>query len=359
MNPRDPSTVEPDLPAIQNFLVHRTNIPSYKLKAISDMQATRRSQYQILLAVVLLTACSRSAVWGDERLSGAPSIVSEDVSTALLRLDDATGAFAEVETIINSIGMALVGVSAGEFLMGSPDSEDDAREDERPQHHVRITRPLWVGRHEVTQAEYEQVTDSNPSWFAPTGAGKSKVGGFNTRRFPVENVSWDAAVQFCEKLSALPAEKAAARVYRLPTEAEWQYCCRAGSTTRFHYGNSLGSSQANINGRFPYGGAPRGPYLGRTTTVGSYKPNAFGLYDMHGNVAELCFDRFGRTYYSEAPTDDPQGPDAGNDRLVMGGNWSANAFRCRSAHRRSNATSGFAQYFGFRVVCEQSNPDRL
>ena len=158
---------------------------------------------------------------------------------------------------------------------------------------------------------------------------------------------------FCEQLSARPEEKSAGRVYRLPTEAEWQYGCRAGTTTRFHYGDTLDSSQANINGRFSYRGASRGPYLGRTTTVGSYEPNAFGLYDMHGNVGELCADWFGRTYYAESPADDPQGPAEGADRIVMGGNWGADAFRCRSAHRRSNAVQGIAQYFGFRLVCEQ------
>lgn len=267
--------------------------------------------------------------------------------------DEAAGARPDFETITNSIGMTLVAVPAGEFLMGSPDTETDAREDERPQHLVRITRPLWVGQYEVTQAEYEKVMGVNPSWFAPTGNGRAKIEGLDTSRFPVESISWQDAVEFCNKLSELPEEKAAGRTYRLPTEAEWQYFCRAGTTTRFHYGDSLTSTQANINGRFPYGGAPRGPYLGRTTTVGSYEPNAFGLYDMHGNVAEYCSDWFGREYYSSSPTDDPQGPEEGADRLVMGGSWSADAFRCRCAHRRSNAVSGVAQYFGFRVVSDR------
>jgi sulfatase modifying factor 1 len=150
----------------------------------------------------------------------------------------------------------------------------------------------------------------------------------------------------------LPEEKAAGRVYRLPTEAEWQYCCRAGTTGPFHTGDSLGSGDANFNGNFPYGGAPRGVFLGRTATVGSYKPNAFGLYDMHGNVAELTADRYGRYYYKDSPPEDPKGPEGGNDRVVMGGSWGTDAARCRSAFRRSNATSGKAYYFGFRVACD-------
>lgn len=288
--------------------------------------------------------------------SGRPLTVTSGLATSgSLQHSAAVAAvgFLEQQVVKNSIGMELVEIPAGKFLMGSPDEDEDARDDERPQHLVRITKPFLIGRYEVTQAEYEKVTGTNPSWFSASGGGARKVEGLDTSRFPVEQVSWEQAVEFCQKLSELPVEKSAGRVYRLPTEAEWQYCCRAGTTTKFHYGDSLTSTQANINGRFPYGGAPRGPYLGRTTTVGSYEPNAFGLYDMHGNIAEMCADWFGRDYYEQSPTDDPQGPEKGADRMVMGGSWSADGFRCRCAHRRSNAPSGLAQYFGFRVVCEQ------
>ncbi|MCA9028284.1 MAG: formylglycine-generating enzyme family protein [Planctomycetaceae bacterium] len=275
------------------------------------------------------------------------------LSPTLVNVGKTSIGFAEIETITNSIGMNLVHIPAGEFMMGAADDDLEAREDEKPQHQVRITKPFLMGQYEVTQAEYEKVMGTNPSWFSSTGAGQKKVMGLDTSNFPVDNVSWDDAMAFCAKLSELPAEKDAGRRYRLPTEAEWQYACRAGTTTPFHYGDSMTSTQANINGRFPFGGAPRGPYLGRTTEVGSYEPNAFGLYDMHGNVAEACADWFGREYYNESPTGDPQGPAEGADRIVMGGSWSADAFRCRCTHRRSNATSGAAQYFGFRVVCEQ------
>jgi len=248
--------------------------------------------------------------------------------------------------------MRLTLIHPGEFNMGAPEGEVGSRIDERPVHAVKITAPFFLGVYEVTQAEYEKVMSVNPSYFSSVGAGRLKVKNLDTGRLPVEQVSWDDCIVFCEKLSALPEEKAAGRVYRLPTEAEWQYSCRAGSTGPFTTGSSLGSDQANFNGKFPYGAAPRGVFLGRTSVVGSYKPNAFGLYDMHGNVAELTADRYARHYYTDSPATDPKGPEAGNDRVVLGGSWGTDAARCRSAFRRSNATSGKAYYFGFRIACD-------
>ncbi|MFO0427338.1 MAG: formylglycine-generating enzyme family protein [Planctomyces sp.] len=269
-----------------------------------------------------------------------------------LHLNSSLATDAATEIITNSIGMQLKEIPAGQFLMGAPETESGSRIDERPVHQVTISKAFRLGVYEVTQAEYLKVTATNPAYFSSTGDGRDKVKELNCDRLPVEQVSWDDAVAFCEKLSALPEEKAAGRVYRLPTEAEWQYSCRAGTDTPFHFGNAMGSSDANINGNFPYGGAPRGPFLGRTVPVGSYKPNAFGLYDMHGNVAELTADRYGRKYFEESPSVDPKGPENGNDRVVLGGSWGTDASRCRSAFRRSNATSGKAYYFGFRVACD-------
>ena len=256
----------------------------------------------------------------------------------------------------NSIGMELVKIPAGRFDMGAPESEVGSRIDERPVHDVQITKPFWLGVYEVTQAEYRAVTDEDPSYFSPSGDGQEKVSGMSTDRFPVEQVSWNQAVEYCRLLSARPEEIAAGRIYRLPTEAEWQYACRAGTTTPFHFGESLSSDQANINGNFPYGGAERGPFLSRTCNVGSYAPNAFGLYDMHGNIAELTADSYGRYYYKDSPGVDPQGPEKGNDKVVLGGSWGTDAARCRCAFRRSNATSGAAYFFGFRVACDVVTP---
>ncbi len=185
----------------------------------------------------------------------------------------------------------MVWIPCGRFTMGSPESEP-ARYSNETQHEVTISRGFWMGKYEVTQAEYQAVMGSNPSYFQ----------GAN---LPVETVSWHDAVAYCAALTA--REQAAGRlpagyVYRLPTEAQWEYACRAGTTTPFHYGNALRSGMANFDGRYEYPPCgsdyygcynPGGTYLGRTTSVGSYAPNAWGFYDMHGNVWEWCADWYG------------------------------------------------------------------
>jgi formylglycine-generating enzyme required for sulfatase activity/outer membrane protein assembly factor BamB len=255
-----------------------------------------------------------------------------------------------MRTVTNSIGMDLALLPPGEFLMGSPDTDLDAREDEKPRHRVRITRPFYMGRYEVTQEEYQRVMGTNPSFFSPTGHGKDRVAGLNAGRFPAEQVRWHDAVAFCARLSELPAEKEAGRVYRLPTEAEWEYACRAGTTTPFSAGDSLSSLQANFNGNNPAGGAARGPFLARTSAVGSYAPNAWGLYDMHGNVWEWCADWYGRTYYRESPSEDPAGPATGSSRVIRGGEWYGDGRDCRSAFRYADLPDGIFYVMGFRVV---------
>jgi len=145
-----------------------------------------------------------------------------------------------------------------------------------------------MGVYTVTQAQYRQVMGKNPSWFSAQGGGKKKVAGLDTDAFPVEWVSWNDAKEFCAKVSALAELKSRGLVVDLPTEAEWEYACRAGTKTVFHSGNSLSSKQANFDGDYPYGGASKGLYLERTARVGSYAANAWDLYDMHGNVYQWC-----------------------------------------------------------------------
>jgi formylglycine-generating enzyme required for sulfatase activity/outer membrane protein assembly factor BamB len=253
-------------------------------------------------------------------------------------------------TLSNSLGMKLALIPAGEFLMGSPDTDPAASADEKPQHRVRISRPFYLGVTEVTQAQYQKVMGSNPSFFAPTGPGKDRVVGLNTAQFPVEQVRWHDAQAFCRRLTALPAEKRAGRTYRLPTEAEWEYACRAGTTTPFHFGAALSSRLANFNGNFPSRGASPGPFLARTAEVGSYRPNAFGLYDMHGNVWEWCSDWFDKDYYRHSPRDDPAGPSSGSVRVIRGGEWYGDARDCRSAFRYADLPEGRFYVLGFRVV---------
>jgi formylglycine-generating enzyme required for sulfatase activity len=268
------------------------------------------------------------------------------------------GAQASENVITNSIGMKLTLIPEGKFLMGSPAAEEE-RDPEELQHEVAITRPFYMGVYEVTQGQYGVLMDkkdkktlANPSFF--------KAGPDH----PVEQVRWIQAVEFCKRLSELPEEKKAGRVYRLPTEAEWEYACRAGTTTVFHFGKALSSKQANFNGIFPYGGAAKGTNLQKPEKVGSYPPNAWGLYDMHGNVSEWCADWYDPDYYKNSPKENPTGPPKGvlstgfaDDyfRVVRGGCWLDEARACRAAYRFRLQPSEPYRLVGFRVVCDKKD----
>ena len=274
------------------------------------------------------------------------------------------------KTITNSIGMKLARIPAGKFQMGSPAAEDE-REDKELRHEVEISKSFYVGVYEVTQGQWKAVMGKNPSHFSKSGGGKESVKQFaekDLEQFPVERVSWDDVQRFLAALNGKAEEKKAGRKYRLPTEAEWEYCCRAGTDTPFHYGKSLSSKEANFNGAFPYGRAGKGPYLRKTAKVGSYKPNAWGLYDMHGNVSEWCSDFYDPDYYKKSPRANPPGPDKGvmptgyknrNTpgkgqfyRVIRGGSWVDEARACRSAYRfRAMPHEGY-QIVGLRVACE-------
>jgi len=235
--------------------------------------------------------------------------------------------------ITNSIGMKLVLIPKGTFMMGSPESEEGRQKDET-QHEVTISKDYYLGVYEVTQAQYEKVMGKNPSYFQGP-----KVGNENAD-LPVENVSWDAAVEFCKKLSDLPEEKKAGRVYRLPTEAEWEYACRACSKTAYAFDDEAGLLPE-------YGWFKRNS-SDRIHTVGLLEPNAWGLYDMHGNVWEWCSDRYSE--YPKGAVSDPTGPRKGWDRVSRGGSWYFDAAICRSAIRYRYDPSLRYRFFGFRVA---------
>jgi len=216
--------------------------------------------------------------------------------------------------ITNSIGMKLVLIPAGEFLMGSPDSDKEARDDEKPQHRVRITRPFYLGVTEVTQGQYRAVTGQGPGRFK------------GSDDLPVVGVSWNDAIAFCDKLSALEKGQLGGARYRLPTEAEWEYACRGGSTTRYSFGDNAASL-----GEFAW---HKGNSDGTTHPVGQKRPNAFGLFDMHGNVREWCSDGYQGDFYARLPVDyqgdfyarlpvdNPVCPFEGaTDRVIRGGCW--------------------------------------
>jgi len=240
------------------------------------------------------------------------------------------GASAAGRTLILNLGkgvtMKLMRIGAGKFLMGSPKSEKDRFEQEGPRHWVKISPGapgFYMGVTEVTQKQYTAIMGTNPSNFK--GAER-----------PVELVSWEEAVQFCRKLS----EKTKRKV-RLPTEAEWEYACRAGSKTRFSFGNS----DRDLGNHAWYSGNSDK----QTHEVGKKKPNAWGLYDMHGNVWEWCADWYGESYYRSSPGTDPQGPGSGKLRVLRGGSWNDHPQYCRSAIRHSTPRIRGSGN-GFRVV---------
>jgi formylglycine-generating enzyme required for sulfatase activity len=239
--------------------------------------------------------------------------------------------------ITNSIGMKLVLIPKGTFMMGSPKSEQ-GRDDDETQHEVTISEDYYLGVFEVTQAQYEKVIGTNPSYFQ-----RAKVADQNAD-LPVESVSWDDAVEFCKRLSDLPEEKKAGRVYRLPTEAEWEFACRAGSTTAY----SFGASSKSL-GDYAWFGENSGR---QTHPVGEKKANAWGLYDMHGNVWELCSDWYGE--YPKGAVSDPSGPNEGSYRVIRGGGWNDEAADCRSANRARIVPSDRSINLGFRVALSPS-----
>jgi formylglycine-generating enzyme required for sulfatase activity len=262
--------------------------------------------------------------------------------------------------ITNTIGMKLKLIPAGEFLMGAPDGEPEAQEDEKPRHHVRITRPFYLGVYPVTQAEFREVMGNSPSWFSAGGGGRAKVSGLDTSRHPVECVSWQDAIAFCNKLSEREGLGPCYRPdggriesgegYRLPTEAEWEYACRAGTTTAFAFGPSLSPAMANFDGSAVYNGSSKGANRKRTTPVGAYAPNRFGLHDMHGNVWEWCEDYYDEKYYLKSFDNNPICSSEAAYRVIRGGSWRSSPRSCRSAFRLRRTPGNPYDGLGFRVA---------
>jgi len=241
-----------------------------------------------------------------------------------------------VEDLGNGVTLEMVSIPDGTFQMGSPTTERDRGDNESPQHSVNVPA-LLMGRYAVTQAQYEAIMGKNPS-------------NFKGAKRPVETVSWNDAQEFCKKLSQTTGRK-----YRLPSEAEWEYACRAGTTTPFHFGETITSALANYDGTYIYQSEPKGEKRSQTTEVGIFPPNTFDLYDMHGNVWEWCEDVY-HTTYEGAPTNGSAWNAGGEPdrRLLRGGSWSNVPQFCRSAVRFIS-TPGFRNLnIGFRVVCSSA-----
>ena len=269
----------------------------------------------------------------------SPPLSADGVPLAAFRFDAAT-AKQHQQTwadhlklpmqVENSIGMKLSLIPAGKFRMGGIGQGDS----EMPPHEVTLSKPYYMGVYEVKQGEYQKVMGHNPASFVPLT---------DAPEHPVETVSWTQAVEFCQKLSALPAEVEAGRTYRLPTEAEWEFACRAGTSTWFWSGDEL----------LPEHAACKTSQLsGTTAKVGSYPANPFGLYDMHGNVAEWCGDWFDAKYYSVSPAVDPPGPAAGSQRIMRSGGKNWQVKYCRSINRWREVPESRSYDVGFRVVCQ-------
>jgi formylglycine-generating enzyme required for sulfatase activity len=242
----------------------------------------------------------------------------------------------EPRPLTNSLGMRFAKIPAGSFRMGTDDGGDF---DEQPAHTVRVSRDFFLGAYEVTQAEWQTVMGENPSWFSPTGPAAADVAGRDTSRLPVDRVTWHEAIEFCRRLSDLPAEKRAGRAYRLPTEAEWEYACRAGTSSRYASGDELTPRHACFAATLPQ-------------PVGSFPPNALGLRDMHGNVWEWCADAYDPESYARSPTVDPFRLPQGSARVIRGGAWNSPAPHCRSSNRDFTRATRRDIANGLRVVCE-------
>jgi formylglycine-generating enzyme required for sulfatase activity len=241
----------------------------------------------------------------------------------------------------------FVRIEGGTFMMGSPETEPERSADETL-HPVKV-KGFFLGRYEVTQREYEAVMGTNPSEFKGTD-------------LPVEKVSWFDAVAYCNARSIreglVPAyhikgEQVSwnreATGYRLPTEAEWEYACRAGTVTPFNTGNNITTDQANYDGQYPYNKNPKGIGRQRTTGAGSFPPNPWGLYDMHGNVLEWCWDWYWA--YDTRQQQDPSGSYWGTKRVIRGGSWNGDGRTLRSAYRGDSLPAYRAGYLGFRILC--------
>jgi formylglycine-generating enzyme required for sulfatase activity len=228
-------------------------------------------------------------------------------------------------TYTNSIGMKFVLIPAGTFMMGADKDVEEEYEFELPRHQVTISKPFYLGVYEVTQQEWMAVMGNNPSKFK----GEDK---------PVDTVSWDDAQAFVARLN----QKEGHSRYRLPTEAEWEYAARAGSTSTYYFGDD--ESQL---GDHAWYGANSGD---TTHPVGQKRPNAWSLYDMIGNVWEWAQDRYGETYYGNSPSADPTGPSSGASRVVRGCGWDTGAGPCRSAYRYWDGPADRREHYGFRLA---------
>jgi formylglycine-generating enzyme required for sulfatase activity len=254
-----------------------------------------------------------------------------------------------VEKLGAGVELDMVLIPGGSFMMGSPEDELGHQDYESPQHKVTV-QPFFMAKYIVTQAQWQFVAQL-PQVNRELNPDPSHFKGANR---PVEQISWLSAVEFCDRLS-----QHTKKPYRLPSEAEWEYACRAGTTTPFHFGETISTDFANYDGNHTYGAGSKGIYRGETTPSGSFGvANTFGLYDMHGNVWEWCVDHW-HPNYEGAPNDGSAWIDEHNQnkndyqiyRLLRGGSWVIIPEYCRSAVRARNNPGDTNNVIGFRILC--------
>ncbi|MTJ53028.1 SUMF1/EgtB/PvdOfamily nonheme iron enzyme [Anabaena sp. UHCC 0253] len=245
-----------------------------------------------------------------------------------------------IQDLGNGVNLEMVAIPGGTFIMGSPENEESRSSDESPQHQVNVP-PFFMGKYPVTQKQWQAVA-ALPKVKIDLESDPSKFKGDN---LPVEMVSWDSVQEFCARLS-----QRTNKTYRLPSEAEWEYACRAGTTTPFYFGETISTDLANYDGNYTYGTGVKGEYREKTTDVGKFPANSFGLYDMCGNVWEWCEDEWHENYIN-APTDGSAWTSLSvNRRLLRGGSWYYHPSNCRSAYRNDNNPDLRVNDLGFRLV---------
>ncbi|MFN6364619.1 MAG: SUMF1/EgtB/PvdO family nonheme iron enzyme [Aphanizomenon sp.] len=303
---------------LQDIPANRYQSATEVLAALSNTKARVRQQVS--------PHSSKQSIYSPINITKIPENTPLDINSALSFTED----------LGKGVKLEMIAIPGGTFLMGSPENEVERFSDESPQHEVTVPG-FFIGKYQLTQLQYQTIMGTNPSYFK----------GDNR---PVEGVGWEDAVKFCQKLNHRTLGN-----YRLPSEAEWEYACRAGTKTPFHFGDNVTTDLVNYNGNYPYPSAPKGKYREQTTDVGIFPPNAFGLYDMHGNVWEWCEDERHENYIN-APTDGSswQSRISLGQKVLRGGCWHDYARYCRSACRLKSPCCSRNYFYGFRVVLSPS-----
>ena len=303
---------------LQDIPANRYQSATEVLAALSNTKARVRQQVS--------PHSSKQSIYSPINITKIPENTPLDINFALSFTED----------LGKGVKLEMIAIPGGTFLMGSPENEVERFSDESPQHEVTVPG-FFIGKYQLTQLQYQTIMGTNPSYFK----------GDNR---PVEGVCWEDAVKFCQKLNHRTLGN-----YRLPSEAEWEYACRAGTKTPFHFGDNVTTDLVNYNGNYPYPSAPKGKYREQTTDVGIFPPNAFGLYDMHGNVWEWCEDERHENYIN-APTDGSswQSRISLGQKVLRGGCWHDYARYCRSACRLKSPCCSRNYFYGFRVVLSPS-----